>query len=303
MTRTTGIVFDIQKFSIHDGPGIRTTVFLKGCPLNCLWCHNPESKQGKSEISFISDKCILCGYCAAMCPNKCHVIGENGHVYNRANCQRCGKCTSECYSKALEVIGREMTVEEVISEVLKDVPFYETSNGGMTISGGEPMAQFQFTKSLLEEAKKHKLHNCVETSGFAPMEKYRKIAGLVDIFLYDMKESNPEKHMKCTGVPLDTIVKNLVELDSLGAKTVLRCPIIPKINDRKSHFREIANLANRLSNIIEINILAYHPLGKSKSARIGTDYLLESNEFPEENEIRGWIDSVQGSTKVPVKKG
>ncbi len=303
MTRTTGIVFDIQKFSIHDGPGIRTTVFLKGCPLNCLWCHNPESKQGKSEISFISDKCILCGYCAAMCPNKCHVIDEKGHVYNRAHCQRCGKCTSECYSKALEVIGREMTVEDVISEVLKDVPFYETSNGGMTISGGEPMAQFQFTNALLEEAKKHKLHTCLETSGFAPMEKYRKIAGLVDIFLYDMKESSPEKHMKCTGVPLDTIVKNLIELDSLGAKTVLRCPIIPKINDRKSHFMEIAKLANRLSNIIEINILAYHPLGKSKSARIGTDYLLESNEFPEENEIRGWIDSVQASTKVPVKKG
>jgi pyruvate formate lyase activating enzyme len=165
------------------------------------------------------------------------------------------------------------------------------------------MAQFQFTKSLLEAAKKHDLHNCLETSGYAPTERYREIFKLVDIFLYDIKESNPEKHLKCTGVPQEIIIKNLIELDSLGAKTVLRCPIIPKINDRKSHFREIANIANRLSNIIEINILAYHPLGKSKSARIGTDYLLESNEFPEENEIRGWIDSVQASTKVPVKKG
>lgn len=303
MTKTTGIVFDIQKFSIHDGPGIRTTVFLKGCPLNCLWCHNPESKQGKPEISFISDKCILCGYCAAVCPNKCHAIDGKGHVYSRARCQRCGKCTSECYAKALEVIGKEMTVEEVVSEVLKDVPFYETSNGGMTVSGGEPMAQFQFTKSLLEAAKNHNLHNCLETSGYAPTERYREIFKLVDIFLYDIKESNPEKHLKCTGVPQEIIIKNLIELDSLGAKTVLRCPIIPKINDRKSHFREIANLANRLSNIIEINILAYHPLGKSKSARIGTEYLLESNEFPEENEIRSWIDSVQNSTQIPVKKG
>ncbi len=303
MPKSTGIVFDIQKFSIHDGPGIRTTVFLKGCPLNCLWCHNPESKQGKSEISFISDKCILCGYCATVCPNKCHVIDKKEHVYNRANCQRCGKCSTECYSKALEVIGKEMTVAEVISEVLKDVPFYETSNGGMTISGGEPMSQFQFMKALLEEAKKHNLHNCLETSGYAPTEKYREIIKLVDIFLYDLKESNAEKHLKCTGVPRDIIIRNLIELDSLGAKTVLRCPIIPKINDRKSHFKEIANLANKLANIIEINILAYHPLGKSKSARIGTDYLLDSNEFPEENEVRSWIDSVQSSTVVPVKKG
>jgi glycyl-radical enzyme activating protein len=303
MTRTTGIVFDIQKFSIHDGPGIRTTVFLKGCPLNCLWCHNPESKQGKPEISFISDKCILCGYCVAVCPNRCHTIDGKKHVYNRRLCQRCGKCSSECYSKALEVIGKEMTVDEVISEVLKDVPFYETSNGGMTVSGGEPMAQFQFTKSLLEEAKKNKLHTCLETSGFAPMEKYRKIMKFVDIFLYDFKESHLGNHLKCTGVPQDSIMKNLIELDSLGVKTVLRCPIIPEMNDRKSHFREIANLANRLSNIIEINILAYHPLGKSKSARIGADYLLACSEFPDEDEIRDWIDSVQSSTKTSVKKG
>jgi len=303
MTQITGKVFDIQKFSINDGPGIRTTVFLKGCPLDCLWCHNPESKGGEPEISFISEKCILCGYCAAICPSRCHTIDDKGHAYDRTKCIRCGKCTLECYSKALEVIGKEMTVEEVMSEVLKDVPFYETSNGGMTISGGEPMAQFQFTKALLEEAKKHKLHNCLETSGYAPMERYREIVKLVDIFLFDCKESEPARHLKCTGVPQDVIVKNLIELDSLGAKTVLRCPIIPKINDRKSHFKEIANLANRLSNIMEINILPYHPLGKSKSSRIGKEYPISSKVFPEDDEVRTWIETVQSATKVPVKKG
>ncbi len=303
MTQTTGIVFDIQKFSIHDGPGIRTTVFLKGCPLDCLWCHNPESKKSKPEISFISEKCILCGYCASKCPNQCHIIDGKGHSFDRAKCLRCGKCTMECYSKALEVIGKIMTMDEVMAEVLKDVPFYETSNGGMTISGGEPMAQFLFTKSLLEEAKRHNLHNCLETSGYAPLARYREILANVDIFLYDFKESDPERHSKYTGIPQDLIVKNLVELDSLGAKSVLRCPIIPGLNDRKSHFKEIAKLANKLSNIIEINILPYHPLGKSKSSRIGMEYPLSNNEFPDEDEIRGWMDTVQASTKVSVKKG
>ncbi|OGV36902.1 MAG: hypothetical protein A2X48_16045 [Lentisphaerae bacterium GWF2_49_21] len=303
MKNVSGIVFDIQKFSINDGPGIRTTVFLKGCPLDCLWCHNPESKGKEPEISFISEKCILCGYCAATCPNKCHAIDGKGHSYDRAKCLRCGKCTMECYSKALELIGKEMTVEEVMSEVLKDVPFYETSNGGMTISGGEPMAQFQFTKALLEDAKKHKLHNCLETSGYAPMERYKEVLRNVDIFLYDFKESDPARHLKCTGVPQDIIVNNLVELDSLGAKSVLRCPIIPKLNDRKNHLLEIAKLANRLSNIIEINILPYHPLGKSKSSRIGKEYPLSCKEFPDEDEVRSWIEMVQNSTRVPVKKG
>ena len=292
-----------MKFAIHDGPGIRTTVFLKGCPLNCLWCHNPESKQSKSEISFISDKCILCGFCASVCRNKCHIIEGNVHSYDRSKCLRCGSCTVSCYARALEVIGKEMTVEEVLSEVLKDVPFYETSGGGMTVSGGEPMAQFNFTKALLKEAKKNNLHICLETSGFAPTERYREIMEFVDIFLYDVKESDPEKHLKCTGVPRELIAKNLIEIDSLGAKVVLRCPIVPKINDRKSHFKEIANLANRLSNIIEINILPYHPLGKSKSSRIGTEYPLACKEFPEDDEVRNWIDSVQSLTKVPVKKG
>ena len=303
MAQITGKVFDIQKFSINDGPGIRTTVFLKGCPLDCLWCHNPESKGAEPEVSFTSEKCILCGYCAATCPNKCHIIDGKVHSYDRAKCLRCGKCTLECYSKALEVVGKEMTVKEVMAEVLKDVPFYETSNGGMTISGGEPMAQFLFTKALLEDAKKHKLHNCLETSGYAPMERYREIVRLVDIFLFDFKESDPARHMKCTGVPQENIVKNLIELDSLGAKTVLRCPIIPKMNDRKSHFNGIAKLANRLSGIIEINILPYHPLGKSKSSRIGKEYPMLCKEFPEDDEVRTWIETVQSVSEVPVKKG
>ncbi len=298
-----GMVFDIQKFSIHDGPGIRTTVFLKGCPLKCLWCHNPESQQSGQEISFIPEKCIGCGWCFKNCPQKAHVMEDGKHVLRRELCIRCGKCTEKCYAGANTLIGKEMTVDEVIAEVLKDVPFYETSNGGMTISGGEPMAQFKFTQSLLKEAKKHKLHTCLETSGFAASEKLLRIREDVDIFLFDYKESDPARHLEFTGVTLAGIVSNLLEIDRLGSKIILRCPVIPGCNDTPLHFREIANLASRLSNVIEVNILPYHPLGKSKSARIGKIYPLENNDFTDMPEEMNWIDTIQSMTQVPVKKG
>ena len=298
-----GMVFDIQKFSIHDGPGIRTTVFLKGCPLKCLWCHNPESQQSGQEISFMPEKCIGCGWCFKNCPQKAHVMEDGKHVLRRELCIRCGKCTEKCYAGANTQIGKEMTVDEVIAEVLKDKPFYETSNGGMTISGGEPMAQFKFTQALLKEAKKHKLHTCLETSGFAASEKLLRIREDVDIFLFDYKESDSAKHLEFTGVPLADIVSNLLELDRLGSKIILRCPVIPGCNDTPLHFEGIANFASRLSNVIEVNILPYHPLGKSKSARIGKIYPLENNDFTGMPEEMNWIDTIQSMTQVPVKKG
>ena len=298
----TGMVFDIQKFSIHDGPGIRTTVFLKGCPLKCLWCHNPESQQYEPEISFMPEKCIGCGWCFQNCPQKAHVMENGKHVLRRELCIRCGKCTEKCYAGANTLIGKKMMVDEVIAEVLKDVPFYETSNGGMTVSGGEPMAQFQFTKSILEKAKIHKLHTCLETSGFGALEKFLEIRKYVDIFLFDYKESDPEKHLELTGVSQAGIINNLMELDRLGSKIILRCPIVPGCNERPAHFRAIANLANRLSNIIEIDVLPYHPLGKSKSMRIGRKYPLENNDFPDAPEEIKWVDTIQRMTKIPVKK-
>jgi len=298
-----GMVFDIQKFSIHDGPGIRTTVFLKGCPLKCLWCHNPESQQSGQEISFMPEKCIGCGWCFKNCPQKAHVMEDGKHVLRRELCIRCGKCTEKCYAGANTLIGKEMTVDEVIAEVLKDKPFYETSNGGMTISGGEPMAQFKFTQALLKEAKKHKLHTCLETSGFAASEKFLRIREYVDIFLFDYKESDPARHLEFTGVPLAGIISNLLELDRLGSKIILRCPVIPGCNVTPLHFEGIANLASRLSNLIEVNILPYHPLGKSKSARIGKIYPLENNDFTDMPEEMNWIDTIQSMTQVPVKKG
>lgn len=300
---TKGLVFDIKKFAIHDGPGIRTTVFLKGCPLNCLWCHNPESISGNPELSFLPDKCIGCGYCFEACPNKAHQMDGDKHVIKRDICQQCGICNLKCYAHALELIGKEMTVEEALTEVMKDKPFYETSGGGMTISGGEPMAQFEFTKELLTAAKKEDLHTCLDTSGFAKFAKYEELLKLVDIFLYDIKETDPGKHQDATGVPIDLIQENLQKLDQAGAKTVLRCPVIPGMNDREDHFAKIAELADSLSNVLEINIQPYHPLGKSKNERIGKEFEMGELSFPDDATTQKWLETIQAKTKIPVKKG
>jgi len=300
----TGMIFDIQKFSIHDGPGIRTTVFLKGCPLRCLWCHNPESWESAPEISLIRSKCIGCGHCFAACPLNNHVMDGSGErIFHRARCQRCGICAEKCYTGAIERIGREMSVEEVMADVEKDRAFYETSGGGMTLSGGEPLFQFDFTLALCQEAQRRGLHTCIETSGFAPFGQLEQLMPFVDLFLYDYKETDPERHREYTAVPREGIVENLLRLDRLGARTILRCPIVPGLNAREDHFAGIAALANRLDNLREVHLMPYHPLGKSKSERLGKTERMEEAAFPESDMVAACVAKVAALTRIPVKNG
>jgi len=227
----------------------------------------------------------------------------NSHDINRVLCSACGCCVSACPSTALEIKGRMMDAKEVIAEVEKDKDFYVESGGGMTISGGEPMMQYEFTIELLKLSRKKGFSNCIETSGFAPKERYSKIRKYVDIFLYDFKESDPERHRKYTGIDNKEILENLFILDKDGSKTILRCPIIPGLNDRESHLEEIAKLAGKLKNIIEINVMPYHPMGKAKSARIGKKQPHDSDSFTENEKVEKWMKFIVKRTSVPVKKG
>ncbi len=299
---TKGLIFSIEKTSLHDGPGLRTTVFVKGCPLHCLWCHNPESQSFSPELYYFDEKCVRCGRCVSVCPKNCHIVTEAGHEIARESCIRCGECVRTCPYSALEMKGEHMEADLVLAEVEKDRDFYIASGGGLTVSGGEPLSQFDFTRQLLTMAKERGIHTCLETSGYTSTDRIIRVKDSVDIFLYDYKESDPERHKRYTGVDNELILKNLYELDKHSAKIILRCPIIPGMNDRMEHLQEIAQLANKLDNLLEVNIMPYHSYGKSKSANIGREYPLEGVETVSKQQAQSWIDYVQERTKVPVKK-
>ncbi|MBR6471600.1 MAG: glycyl-radical enzyme activating protein [Victivallales bacterium] len=292
------LVSDIEKFAVHDGPGIRTVVFLKGCPLACRWCHNPESQSFAAELYYDDAKCMRCRRCAAVCPRKCHAFGENGHHFDRTWCLHCGRCTTVCPVNALEMVGREMTIPQVLEEVLADQVFYDHSGGGLTLSGGEPLAHFDFTRELLSAAKNAKLHTCVETSGFAPWEHVEPLLPLVDLWLWDIK-APPELHERLIGVPDDLILENLHRLDVAGGRTVLRCPLIPGLNDSEAALLFIAELANSLKHLTRIDLEPYHPLGESKNARLGKERFFHAPFVPETTKTN-WQEFLMRHTHIEV---
>lgn len=296
-----GKIFDIQKFCINDGPGIRTTVFLKGCPLKCAWCHNPESQSGNPQLAYDAGKCLGCGRCAAVCPHGCHSFSNGVHSFDRSKCAGCGKCI-DASCPALSFYGSVADSDEIIADVLKDKVFYETSGGGITISGGEPLAQPDFCVDLLKKAKEQGLHTCIETSGFASAETIEKTLPLVDIYLFDCKETDPENHKKYIGQDNAVILKNLRMISQSGGKIILRCPIIPGVNDRAEHFSGIAKLAEELDGVSEIQIEPYHSLGKGKYSALGMEYSLESEPVPDSDTAEKWIGEIQKHTQKKVSR-
>jgi pyruvate formate lyase activating enzyme len=296
----TGTIFSIERCSLHDGPGIRTTVFLKGCPLRCQWCHNPESQSRREELYFLDENCVACGSCAAVCPAGCHRVTDAAHTIDRADCQRCGQCVDACPTGALELKGQRVTVREVMKTVLRDRHFYEDSGGGLTLCGGEPMAQPAFVLALLKAAKAEGIHTVLETCGFIQTAKFMSVLPYVDLFYFDWKETDTERHRNYTGVKNELILQNLAELDAAGAEIVLRCPIIPGLNARPDHFEGIAQLANQHPRVREVHVLPYHPMGASKSTRLGKEYPLPDIDFASEEDAAGWRESLRGKVRVQV---
>lgn len=295
----TGRVFNIQKFCINDGPGIRTTVFFKGCPLRCKWCHNPESNRISPELLFSSDKCVLCRKCETVCENGAHIFSPL-HTIERSLCALCGNCVKICPVDAFEIAGKEVTADEVIKAVLADKEFFEDSGGGLTLSGGEPFMQFDFLAEVLRKAKENSLHTCVETCGFCDEEKLIEASAYIDIFLFDYKLTDNTLHKKYTGVGNEKILSNLRALDKNGSAIILRCPIIPGVNDTDEHFKGIADTANSLHNILRIEIAPYHELGISKSMRLGE--AVKTFSVPEKKEAQRYIDEIKKYTSLQVKR-
>ncbi|HSW40598.1 MAG TPA: glycyl-radical enzyme activating protein [Acidobacteriota bacterium] len=279
----TGKIYDIQGFSLHDGPGIRTTVFLKGCPLRCPWCHSPESQQFHAQLSWIAMKCIgieLCGKCINACPTKAISPGKttlnvmtNEAIrlirIDRSRCDNCGDCATACYPKALHISGTDYTVEEVVERVAKDTPFYEQSGGGVTISGGEPLSQPEFVVLLAEQIKKRGLHTAFDTSGYGNFEILERLIPFVGLFLYDLKHMDSGRHKAATGVPNELILENARKLAGTGAKMQIRIPVIPRFNDSEENVRATASFCKSLGKAVTvIQLLPYHNLGVVKYQRI-----------------------------------
>jgi len=276
----TGLIFNIQRFSVYDGMGIRTTVFFKGCPLHCSWCHNPESLSLVREIALRSDRCIQCGDCMAICKNGA-IYRENGsYVIHRERCLRCGECVDVCVADARALVGREMTVEEVMKEIRADASFFNQSGGGVTFSGGEPLLQHEFLLALLETCRMEGIHTTVDTTGFTSATILKSIAENTDLFLYDLKLFNDAMHREYTGVSNQIIFQNLKLLADWNKKVVIRIPLIPSLNDDEENIRALGAFVASLQKIQEIHLLPYHRSGIDKYQRIGMEYTLVTLAIP-----------------------
>ena len=281
---TIGTVFNIQRYSIHDGPGIRTTVFLKGCPLNCWWCQNPESQLSSQEMIFWGDRCIGCGACSTICPSDAIQIKNGIPVTEKERCILCRKCIEKCPALAREIIGEKLTIEKVIKEIEKDLVFYEESGGGVTFSGGEPLGQSEFLECLLNGCREKKIHTAVDTSGYISWEILNKIYPKVDLFLYDLKLMGNERHKKYTGVSNEIILENLKKLSSVHHNISIRFPVIPGINDDDQNIKKTGEFLSSLK-ITQVNLLPYHNIGIDKYRRLGRTYQLVTTQPPSEEKL------------------
>jgi pyruvate formate lyase activating enzyme len=278
-------VSNLQRFCVHDGPGIRTTVFLLGCPLRCRWCQNPEALARRPVLLFNADKCAGCGACVEACEYEAVVRSGDGRIrFDRARCRTCGRCASSCYYRARELAGRPYSVPELLQEILKDRVAFRNSGGGVTLSGGEPLLEPEFAARLLEACGRAGVHTAVETCGAVPWQHCERVLPHVDLFLYDLKLIDPEKHRKWTGAENRGILENARALAERGKRLIIRVPLIPRVNDDDAEFLAIARFAAGLGGAREMHLLPFHQVGSSKYALAGLAYSMQG--IPEENDER-----------------
>ncbi len=277
-----GIIFEIKRFAVHDGNGIRTTVFFKGCPLNCKWCHNPEGLSNKPELAYYQNKCVNCGECVSVCTASAHRIVGGVHVFDRNKCVACGKCEDACLGNALKFYGKETSVEEVLNVALLDKAFYLSSGGGVTLSGGECLCQANFCAELLKKLKENGIHTAVDTCGYASKQALDKVLPYTDVFLYDLKGFEESLHIKNTGKSNVKILENLSYLDKRGKNIEIRIPFVPGHNDKD--LEKLAPIVNSLNNVKNVKILPYHNLAGSKYISLGKENVLPK-KLPNKEDI------------------
>ncbi len=268
----TATITDIKRFAVHDGDGIRTTVFFKGCPLRCVWCHNPETLTAAPQLAYFSHKCTGCGACAAVCP--AHKMLNGTHALDRTVCRACGRCVTACPNDALKVYGRTVTVDEVLTILLEDKPFYDSSGGGITLSGGECLLQADFCAALLAQCKAHGLNTAVDTCGHVPRAALDAVIPYTDTFLYDLKAFDPAVHQRCTGATNERVLDNLRYLDEHGCRIEIRIPYVPQYND--TEIDKLAAFVKNLKNVVRVRVLPYHNYAASRYTALGMPDTLPS---------------------------
>jgi pyruvate formate lyase activating enzyme len=287
------IITAIERFAVHDGPGIRTLVFIKGCPLHCPWCSNPETQVSTPQLVYTHAKCLKCGRCVEVCEVDALELTTDGILVDRERCTICGQCVEQCVSEALDVAGQFMSPAEVFEEVEKDAIFYRVSGGGVTLSGGEPLASPKFCSALLSLCKEAGFHTAIETCGHVPWRSFEAVLPFLDLVLFDVKHMDPRRHEQDTGVSNEHILENLTRLDQTGVEIVVRLPLIPGFNDSIENIQQTAAFASRLSHAKRVDMLPYHRLGKPKYEKLGIKYESEELVPPDRKKVENLRRTVE----------
>lgn len=272
MDKITGRIFDIQRFAVHDGPGIRTTVFFKGCNNSCGWCHNPESITVQNQLQYYPDRCVYCGNCAEHCPQKCHQFIDYKHIFDRSGCTACGICTQTCYVDALVLSGKTMTIDDVMEQVLADSVYYRQSGGGVTLSGGEPVLQNRFCLELLKQLKRMGIHTVMQTAGNYNYFKLKDLLPYVDLIMYDIKAYSESIYNTHIHGDRDIMFENLIKLDSEDIPIIVRTPVVGSVNDTSEEILQIVKFLKDMKNLKQYVLLPYHGLGEAKYDSLGKPY-------------------------------